>query len=258
MAFTKLTKDLDIIQKLDDEPNDVGGLTAAELKKKFDDSGNAIKDYLNETLVPELDTAVGGKTSKGYVDAEIAKCIPKTGGEVGGTFPVNGEVKVVDGNGAALVMGNNGLYLQAEDGTRLLDIDTSGNEVAIHYVDMPKTNLDAANKKYVDQQVASAVAGTIPDGAITTAKIADDAVTQDKLGFLTEDGKVPSSMLPAMPYLPLAGGAMTGAMTVLAPTQAMHPATKQYVDGSVPGMVKAQLAKYGVSTFQKLMTGRFI
>lgn len=93
MGFTKLMTDLDIIQKLDDEPNDVGGLTAAELKKKFDDSGNAIKEYLNDTLVPELDTA-----------------------------------------------------------------------------------------------------------------------------------------LPAMAYLPLAGGAMTGAMTVLAPTQAMHPATKQYAD----------------------------
>lgn len=182
MAFTKLTKDLDVIQKLDDEPNDVGGLTAAELKKKFDDSGNAIKDYLNETLVPELDTAVGGKTSKGYVDAEIAKCIPKTGGEVGGTFTVSGgPVMLEDYNGAALVMGNNGLYLQAEDGTRLLDIDTSGNEVAIHYVDMPKTDGDAANKKYVDQQVASASAGAIPDGAITTAKLADKAVTAGKL-----------------------------------------------------------------------------
>ena len=257
MAFTKLTKDLDIIQKLDDEPNDVGGLTAAELKKKFDDSGNAIKDYLNETLVPELDTAVGGKTSKGYVDAEIAKCIPKTGGEVGGTFTVSGgPVMLEDYNGAALVMGNNGLYLQAEDGTRLLDIDTSGNEVAIHYVDMQKTDGDAANKKYVDQQVASAVAGTIPDGAITTAKIADDAVTQDKLGFLTEDGKVPSSMLPAMPYLPLAGGAMTGAMTVLAPTQAMHPATKQYADSlrTIAHLVTLTASGWNATTKQQTVT----
>lgn len=230
MSFTKLTKDLDIIQKLDDEPNDVGGLTASELKKKFDDSGNAIKEYLNETLIPELDTAVGGKTSKDYVDTEVAKCIPKTGGEVGGTFTVNGIVKLVDGNGAALVMVDNGFYLQAEDGSRLLDIDTSGNEVAIHSVNMPKTNGDAANKKYVDQQVAQAAAGTIPDGAITTAKLADLAVTPAKLSFLTAGGKIPGSMLPAMAYLPLAGGAMTGAMTVLAPTQAMHPATKQYAD----------------------------
>lgn len=41
-------------------------------------------------------------------------------------------------------------------------------------------------------------------------------------------------------YLPLAGGAMTGPMTVQAPTADMHPATKAYVDskaGSVPSGV---------------------
>ena len=43
-----LDGDLNIIQKLDDEPNDVGGLTSAELKEKFDESGNIIKKYVNE------------------------------------------------------------------------------------------------------------------------------------------------------------------------------------------------------------------
>ena len=36
-------------------------------------------------------------------------------------------------------------------------------------------------------------------------------------------------------YLPLAGGALTGAITVQAPTANMHPATKQYVDTAVGG-----------------------
>lgn len=49
-----LDGDLNIIQKLDDEPNDVGGLTAQELKAKFDESGNVIKKYINETLVPAI------------------------------------------------------------------------------------------------------------------------------------------------------------------------------------------------------------
>ena len=39
-----LNGDLNIIQKLDDEPNDVGGLTSAQLKAKFDEAGNVIKD----------------------------------------------------------------------------------------------------------------------------------------------------------------------------------------------------------------------
>lgn len=49
-----LDGDLNIIQKLDDEPNDVGGLTSAELKAKFDESGNIIKKYINETLIPAV------------------------------------------------------------------------------------------------------------------------------------------------------------------------------------------------------------
>ena len=49
-----LTKDLSIIQKLDDEPNDVGGLSAQELKAKFDEAGNVIKEYINDSLIPQV------------------------------------------------------------------------------------------------------------------------------------------------------------------------------------------------------------
>lgn len=56
MSLDKLTKDLNIVQKLDDEPNDVGGLSAAELKKKFDEGPLTIQDYLNNTLLPALET----------------------------------------------------------------------------------------------------------------------------------------------------------------------------------------------------------
>lgn len=52
MSITKLEQDMAIIQKLDDEPNDVGGLTAAELKAKFDEAGETIKTYINEKLIP--------------------------------------------------------------------------------------------------------------------------------------------------------------------------------------------------------------
>lgn len=46
--------DMDIIAKLDDEPNAVGGLTAAELKAEFDRPGKTIQEYLNKTLIPSL------------------------------------------------------------------------------------------------------------------------------------------------------------------------------------------------------------
>lgn len=54
MALTEFQDDLNIIQKLDDEPNDVGGLTAAELKAKFDEAGLTIQVWLNTVLLPAL------------------------------------------------------------------------------------------------------------------------------------------------------------------------------------------------------------
>lgn len=54
IEITYMDGDLNIIQALDDEPNDVGGLTSAQLKAKFDEAGNTIKTYINETLIPEI------------------------------------------------------------------------------------------------------------------------------------------------------------------------------------------------------------
>jgi hypothetical protein len=55
MALEQFTKDMAIISKLDDEPNDVGGLTGAELKAKFDEGGEALQEYINNTLIPSLE-----------------------------------------------------------------------------------------------------------------------------------------------------------------------------------------------------------
>ena len=49
-----LDGDLSFISKLDDEPNDVGGMTSAQLKAEFDRAGNVIKEYINETLIPAV------------------------------------------------------------------------------------------------------------------------------------------------------------------------------------------------------------
>ena len=69
MALTKLTSDLNIIQALDDEPNDVGGLSAAQLKAKFDEAANAIKTYINNTLTSELDNSI--ETAIGAIASSI-------------------------------------------------------------------------------------------------------------------------------------------------------------------------------------------
>lgn len=72
-----LDGDLNIIQKLDDEPNDVGGLTSAELKAKFDESGNIIKKYINETLIPAV--LADNATEESRKQAEAARVAAEQG-----------------------------------------------------------------------------------------------------------------------------------------------------------------------------------
>lgn len=59
MAITEIdVNSLGIIEKLDDEPNDVGGLSAADLKAKFDEAPKAIGTYINGTLIPGIGTEI--------------------------------------------------------------------------------------------------------------------------------------------------------------------------------------------------------
>lgn len=50
----QFTKDMNIIAKLDNEPNDMGGLTAEQLKAKFDEGGLALQKYINEVILPRM------------------------------------------------------------------------------------------------------------------------------------------------------------------------------------------------------------
>lgn len=72
-----LDGDLNIIQKLDDEPNDVGGLSSAQLKAKFDESGNIIKTYINETLIPAV--LADDATEATRSEAEAARAAAEQG-----------------------------------------------------------------------------------------------------------------------------------------------------------------------------------
>lgn len=46
--------DVEVIQKLDNEPNDVGGLSADDLKRAFDTGAMELKEYINGALVPRV------------------------------------------------------------------------------------------------------------------------------------------------------------------------------------------------------------
>lgn len=57
MRIPNLTKDLAVIQKLSDLPNYSDGLTAAELKAKFDEAALEIQKWINEDFIPALTAA---------------------------------------------------------------------------------------------------------------------------------------------------------------------------------------------------------
>lgn len=54
MSIPTINHDMAIIQKLSDLPNSTEGLTADELKAKFDEAALAIQKWINETLVPAI------------------------------------------------------------------------------------------------------------------------------------------------------------------------------------------------------------
>jgi hypothetical protein len=58
MALTKTTVAVNNITALSDTPNATEGLTAAQLKAKFDKTGSDLKTYINDILTAEIDTSV--------------------------------------------------------------------------------------------------------------------------------------------------------------------------------------------------------
>jgi len=63
MALTRFSGDDYIIRDLSDQPNDNDGLSADELKAKFDQFGSTLKEYLNGILIPELEAAINDAAS---------------------------------------------------------------------------------------------------------------------------------------------------------------------------------------------------
>ena len=84
MSLPKMTTAVDNISKLDTRPNAVNGLTADELKAKFDKAPEDIKAFLNERLIPEMETALkNNKGEKGDPGAKGDKGDPGAAGPQG-------------------------------------------------------------------------------------------------------------------------------------------------------------------------------
>ena len=89
--------------------------------------------------------------------------------------------------------------------------------------------------------VKIATVNDIPETAEKAKSDADGNVITETYATKTEVA-TKADAADLADYLPIAGGAITGAMTVQAPTASMNPATKQYVDAEITDLNISQYA----------------
>lgn len=78
MAFTQFTEDMEVISKLSDTPNVDDGLTAAQLKAKFDQAPLAIKRYINNVLLQEVAEKPGFSGMVKASNGKLTAAVPGT------------------------------------------------------------------------------------------------------------------------------------------------------------------------------------
>ena len=187
--LTKLLTDLYIISLLDDEPNDVGGMSSAELKAKFDEAANTIKTYINESLIPEL-AGTNGAESVGI------KTVPG----LTGVSTVQAALEKIEEQMAEMTQG-----AVADDSittAKLAALAVTSAKLAAAAVETDKiqdgavTSVKLADLAVTAARLADLAVETakIKDKAVTTAKIADKAVTTAQLG----DASVGTAQLDAL------------------------------------------------------------
>ena len=80
MSLPTMTTDVENVVKLAKRPNATDGLDYKKLQKVFDQAGVDIKSFLNDTLIPALDSGIGGVDINALQEAQ--------GADKGMAFPV--------------------------------------------------------------------------------------------------------------------------------------------------------------------------
>jgi len=205
MALSKFEKDMQIIQALDDEPNDVGGMSSTELKATFDEGGEAVKEFLNGVLLPALDNYMARTDNPHFVtkaqvglgncdntaDADKPVSVAQTAAiaaakaEAISAAASDATAKAAAakaeaiaasdtlGAAAAAVSQHNTAGSGVHAALFAGKLDKTGGTLTgpLALSGTPTASLHAATKQYVDEVSAGVVLGQIPDGSITSEKL---------------------------------------------------------------------------------------
>lgn len=200
MAFTRVDKDAGVIQALPDRPNSSGGLTPAALKAKFDELGAALKNYLNETHLAELE-GTGGAGNIGI-------------NEISGLEAANIQAALEALKSAIDGATTGALPAKSVTEAKLADLAVTTAKIGEKAVTTGKLNdLAVTAEKIAAGAVETA---KLADGAVTEAKLAAASVTGAKIGA----GAVGTANLAEGLLVPLQKGG-TGAATAAAARTAL-------------------------------------
>ena len=195
----RVTDELGTVSTLDDRPNDTGGLTAAELKAKFDADAGTLKEYVNDVLIPFLEGAsaaesLGITTIPGFSADNIQTALEQivqamqdvTQGSVAdGSITLAklaAEVTAIALGGAAAshTHGAGDINSGVLDAARIPVLDST----KLGTGSVGTAQLGAAVVTAEKLAALAVLAQHIANGAVTTQKIAEGAVTAEKIAAL--------------------------------------------------------------------------
>lgn len=193
MSFSRFTTDTQNISALTDRPNDMEGMTAAQLKAAFDKAGGDIAEYINNTLVAELEgtgaagnlgiDTIAGMTAT-TVQAALAELFAALQDVVLGDIP---DESLDTEKFVRRSVTNEIIALATILTENLANGSVTGPKIAEGTIDTPNYK----DRSITGQKIALAaiVAELLASSCVTEQKIANSAVTGSKIaaGAVTTD-----------------------------------------------------------------------
>ena len=166
MALPTCNEDMNIISKLDDEPNDVGGLSAAALKAKFDLAGNLLKKALNDLVA-----ALGNNAAAKNIGFTPTTAVNKT--------DVQDAIENVQSQIAGVSQG--GIADASVTAAKIADGAVGTAAIADGAITAGKLAMSAVETDAIKWGAVDAY--RLKDGAVTEAKLSNGVVTESKIGY---------------------------------------------------------------------------
>ena len=184
MALPTCNEDMNIISKLDDEPNDVGGLSAASLKAKFDLAGNLLKKALNDLVAALGENAaaknIGFAPTTAVNKTNVQDAIENVQSQIADVSQSGiADASVTAAKIADGAVGTAALADAAVTYDKIKDKAVGSAKLADNGVSAKKIASNAVQERHIFD--GSVTEGKIGYGAVTANKISDGAVTQSKL-----------------------------------------------------------------------------